>query len=73
MLVMGRMLPEILMPRDTLIFLLQHVGFVINLKKSVLHPVKQIRVSELRNRYKENYFDSFIEQVKTCLKNVRRF
>ena len=42
MLLMGRTLPEILMARDTLIFLLQHLGFVINLKKSVLHPVKQI-------------------------------
>ena len=39
---MGRTLPEILMARDTLIFLLQHLGFVINLKKSVLHPVKQM-------------------------------
>ena len=68
MLVMGRMLPEILMPRDTLIFLLQHVGFVINLKKSVLHPVKQIRVSELRNRYQENYFGSFTEKAKMSQK-----
>ena len=42
MLLMERKLPEILMGRDTLIFLLQHLGFVINLKKSVLHPVKQI-------------------------------
>ena len=30
------------MARDALIFLLQHLGFVINLKKSVMHPVKQI-------------------------------
>ena len=42
MLLMGRTLPEILMARDTLIFLLQHLGFAINLKKSVQHPVKQI-------------------------------
>ena len=39
---MGRMLPEILMVRDALVFLLQHLGFVIKLEKSVLHPVKQI-------------------------------
>ena len=39
---MGRTLPDILMARDTLIFLLQHLGFVIKLKKSVLHLVKQI-------------------------------
>ena len=43
MLIMGRTLPEILIARDTLIFLLQHLGFVINLKKSVPHPVKQIQ------------------------------
>ena len=42
MLLMGRTLREILMARGTLIFLLQHLGFVVNLKKSVLHPVKQI-------------------------------
>ena len=42
MLLMGRTLPEIIMARDILIFLLQHLGFVINLKKSVLLPVKQI-------------------------------
>ena len=28
--------------RDTLIFLLQNLGFVINLKKSILHPVIQL-------------------------------
>ena len=32
MLLMGRTLPETLMARGTLIFLLQHLGFVINLK-----------------------------------------
>ena len=46
-MVMWRMLPEILMVRDTLIFLLQHLGFVINLKKSFLHPVKQIEFLDL--------------------------
>ena len=35
-------LPEILMVRDTLIFLLQHLDLVINLQKSVFYPVKQI-------------------------------
>ena len=39
---MERTLPKILMARDTLIFLMQYLGFQINLKKSVLHPVKQI-------------------------------
>ena len=46
-LLMGRTLLEILMARVTLIFLLQHLGFVINLKKSFLHPVKQIEFLDL--------------------------
>ena len=33
---------------DTLIFLLQKLGFVINLEKSFLHPVKQLEVLGLQ-------------------------
>ena len=47
-LLMGRTLEEILMSRDTLIFLLQHLGFVINLKKSVLKPSQQIEFLDLK-------------------------
>ena len=36
------LLEEILMNRGTVIFLLQHLGFVINWKKSVLTPVQEI-------------------------------
>lgn len=36
-------LQEINMARDTLIFLLQHLGFTINMKKSVVEPVHQIQ------------------------------
>ena len=43
MLLMGKTLPETIMARDTLIFLLQNLGFGINLKKSVLHPAKKIK------------------------------
>ena len=39
---MGRTLEKFLMSQDTLIFLLLHLGFVINLKKSVLKPSQQI-------------------------------
>ena len=38
---MGRT-EEVLMSRDILVFLLQHLGFVINLKKSILKPSQQI-------------------------------
>ena len=42
MLLMGRTLRELPMAIDTLFFLLQHLGFAINLTKSVLHPVKHL-------------------------------
>ena len=45
---MGRILEQIFMSRDTLIFLLQHLGFVINLKKSVLKPSQQIEFLALK-------------------------
>ena len=69
MLLMVRTLQEILMARDTLIFLLQHLGFVINLKKSVLHPA---RISGLSNRYRENNFGSFREKIKACVSMMSR-
>ena len=37
------MLQAVLVTRDTLIFLLQHLVFLIKFKKSVLHPVKQVQ------------------------------
>ena len=39
---MRRTLQEIMTARDTLIFLLQNLGFVRNLKKPILHLVKQL-------------------------------
>ena len=42
MLLLGKTMEEILVARDTLIFLLQNLGFVINLKKSVLEPQQKI-------------------------------
>ena len=41
MLIMGQTMEEIRMSRDTLIFLLQHLGFVLNLEKSILNPVQE--------------------------------
>lgn len=38
MMTMGKTLVEILMNRDTIIFLLQHLGLVINIGKSQLEP-----------------------------------
>ena len=42
MLLIGHSLEDIVMSRDTVIFLLQHLRFVINWKKSVLTPVQEI-------------------------------
>ena len=47
-LLMGRTLEEILMSRDTSVFLLQHLSFVINLKKLVLKPSQQIEFLGLK-------------------------
>ena len=38
MLLLRRSIKEVLIATDTVIFLLQHLGFVINLKKSILTP-----------------------------------
>ena len=42
MLQIGHTIEETLMTRDTVIFLLQELGFVLNLKKSVLTPTQRI-------------------------------
>ena len=47
-LLMGRTLEGNLMSRDTLIFLLQHLSFVINLKKSVQKPSEQVEFLGLK-------------------------
>ena len=41
MLLIDHSLEEVLMSRDTVILFLQHLGFVINWKKSVLTPVQE--------------------------------
>ena len=41
-LILGKTLKETILSRDTVIYLLQNLGFVINLKKSVLHPTQSI-------------------------------
>ena len=44
MLLMSQTLEELLMSRDTVIFLLTQLGFVINLKKSILSIAQQIEL-----------------------------
>ena len=43
MLLIIHSLEEIIMSRLTVIFFLQHLGFVINWKKSVLAPMQEIK------------------------------
>ena len=42
MLLLGATIQELIMTRDTVIFLLQNLGFIINQKKSVFIPVQKI-------------------------------
>ena len=42
MLLMSQSIERLLVARDAVIFLLQHLGFVINFKKSVMEPVQKI-------------------------------
>ena len=86
MLLMGRTLPEILMARGTLIFLLEHLGLVINLKKSVLHPVKQIEflglvtdtekmtfvLSEEKLKHVSQQCQEIFKQPKTSVLNLTK-
>ena len=83
---MRKTLPEILMARDTLIFLLRHLGFVINLKKLVLHPVKQIEflglvintdkmtfaLSEKKLKHMSQQCQEIFKQPKTSVSNLTK-
>ena len=42
MLIMARSVQELIFHRDTVIYLLQNLGFVLNFKKSVLEPSQKI-------------------------------
>ena len=42
MVIMGQTMEKIIMSRDAVIFFLQHLGFVLNLEKSILNPVQEI-------------------------------
>ena len=48
MLVIGRSFQETVMARDTIVFLLQHLGFLLNLEKSVLTPCQEIEFLGLK-------------------------
>ena len=39
---MGQTMEEILMSRDTTIFLMQHLGFILNMEKSILNLAQEI-------------------------------
>lgn len=56
---MTRSLEEILTARETLIFLLLNLGFVMNVKRSIHQPVKQMTLSLLKE--KPNYI------IQQCL------
>ena len=47
LLIFGNSMSKIFMAGDSVIFLLQHLGFLINLKKCVLDPAQEIEFLEL--------------------------
>ena len=47
LLILGNSMSKIITARDSVIFLLQHLGFVINLKKRVFNPVQDIEFFDL--------------------------
>ena len=53
MLLIGHIIEETLMARDTVIFLLQKLGFVLNLKKSLLTPTVDSLIMTLFLREKK--------------------
>ena len=56
MLLMASSLEDLLMARDTLIFILQHLGFLINIKKSYLEPTSTLEFLGGNNRFWGNDF-----------------
>ena len=73
MLLMGHSIEEISMCRDTVIFLLQHLGFVINWKKSVLTPVQEIEFLGLKINsvnLEISLTEEKIQKVKTKCQNL---
>ena len=47
LLILGNSISKIFIARDSVIFLLQHLDFVINLKKCFLDPAQEIELLEL--------------------------
>ena len=73
MLLMGHSIEEISMCRDTVIFLLQYLGYVINWKKSVLTPVQKIEFLGLKVNsvnLEISLTDEKIQKVKTKCQNL---
>ena len=42
MLMMDQAMEQILISRDTVIFLMEHLGFGLNLERSIFNPVQEI-------------------------------
>ena len=70
---MGHSIEEISMCRDTVIFLLQHLGFLINWKRSVLTPVQEIEFLGLKINsinLEISLTEEKIQKVKTKCQNL---
>ena len=67
MLIIGRTREEVIVLRDTVIFLLQCLGFVINQKKSVMTPVQE---SASVSQFKGNDYFHSTEKITINKTNV---
>ena len=73
MFLMGHSIEEISMSRDTVIFLLKHLGFVINWKKSLLTAVQEIEFLGLKINsvnLEISLIEEKIQKVKTKCQNL---
>ena len=62
---------RLLVTRDTVIFLFQYLGFVINLKKSVMEPVQTIEYLGLVINFIQITFSLADEKVKRNLQEYK--
>ena len=68
---MFQSIENLLVARNTVIFLLQHLGFEINFKKSVMEPVQKIEYLGLVINWIRMTLSLTEEKVKGTLQNAK--
>ena len=70
---MFQSIDNLLVARDTVIFLLQHLGFEINLRNSVMEPVQTIEYLGLVINSIQMTLSLTDEKVKGTLQNAKQY